>query len=266
MENIIPLTNSPISRPLVGISGCLSGQKVRYDGQSKLSNFYDALSTHLSWLNFCPEVDAGLGVPRPPVQLVKTKKNTKALGVNDKSLDVTDQLRRASRNFWEQNSDLYPASAKHSQNFMCGYIFKSRSPSCGLGSTPLYDESGNTNGLLTSGLFAQQALDHPHSLILAEETLLVSPENQAIFISACYVNQALHSDTKLNSQLFNVLMNTTETEKSTFRETELLEHLLAVLSNSYSAIEGTGLIKTINKKTALDRRFLCGELTSFWNL
>ncbi|MGI1679365.1 MAG: DUF523 domain-containing protein [Cellvibrionaceae bacterium] len=246
-------------KPLVGISGCLTGQKVRYDGEAKLLPFYDSLSDYLTWLSFCPEVDAGLGIPRPPVQLVEVKSATQALGVNDKSLNVTRALVSSSQQFWQQNSLSNQTNklhqAKKTKDLMCGYIFKSRSPSCGLGSTPLFDMEGNQKGS-TSGFFAKEAKNH---CILAEESWLTSPDNQAIFITACHINHSLLSESSLNIELYDLLFDllikdpeglNTKADADIFT----LEIMLSKLTNTY------------NEKTALNRRLFYPKLTSFWNL
>lgn len=168
--------------PVVGISSCLLGEAVRYDGDHKVQNDLLAeLSPFVDWRSFCPEMAAGLGVPRPPVKLVTTSNGVRAR--NEKlNLDCTDALTETSSTFWTD-----PKS-----NALCGYIFKSRSPSCGLESTPLFNESGFQTGL-RSGLFASQAQISNPQLPMAEEAWLTTPERRLRFLSACYLvflNQA----------------------------------------------------------------------------
>jgi uncharacterized protein YbbK (DUF523 family) len=128
----------------VAVSSCLLGNRVRYDGQHKY-NFLivNMLEEFFETLVVCPEMLAGLGTPRPPVQLVELANNTHALGVEDKSLDVTELIEKVATDFIEQHNDLG------------GLILQSRSPSCGFGSTPLYNQQKEIIRL-TNGIFADK--------------------------------------------------------------------------------------------------------------
>lgn len=163
-------------QPKVGISACLIGENVRYDGCSK---DHLLIQQELSpWLNLhsiCPEVEARLGVPRPPVQLIKTSKGIRALGVEDSTLDVTETLTEASEQL-----------VKERCKDLCAYIVKARSPSCGYGSTPIYDTTG---GLLGSGdgrfvEILKAALPH---LIIMEESRFSCIQECKIFVERCYL-------------------------------------------------------------------------------
>ena len=114
-------------RPKVGVSQCLLGDAVRYDGQSKanqtvLNKFHQVFDL----VPVCPEVEAGLGIPRPPVQLSANVDTPKLTGRDDASIDVTDIMQKYCQH--------KPAELQH----LHGFIFKSRSPSCGLDSTPVF--------------------------------------------------------------------------------------------------------------------------------
>ena len=114
-------------KPLVGISRCLLGDAVRYDGQSKANTIVlEKLNKIFELVPVCPEVEAGLSIPRPPVQLTGSIKNPKLTGRDDPSLDITDIMQ------------LYCETRPAGLNYLSGFIFKSRSPSCGLNSTPVY--------------------------------------------------------------------------------------------------------------------------------
>jgi uncharacterized protein YbbK (DUF523 family) len=124
----IHLTKQRSQQPKVGISACLVGERVRYDGGDK---YYQLINDELSpWLDLqviCPEVEVGLGTPRQPVHLVTTQEEIRGLGVEQSGLDVTNALETAAKQ----------TSSNRCQAF-CAYIVKSRSPSCGAGSTPIY--------------------------------------------------------------------------------------------------------------------------------
>ncbi len=141
------MTKAIKQRPLVGISSCLAGQKVRYDGQDKFNDFiHQFISPYVQLLPFCPESAAGLGIPRPPVYLVQQNATTRAIGRDDPNLDVTEKLVTMGKII----TRVYPN--------LSGYVVQSRSPSCGFNTTPLYRQnSTSTNSsAFANGLFIQQ--------------------------------------------------------------------------------------------------------------
>lgn len=132
--------------PLIGISACLAGQRVRYDGADHFNvRIAQRIAPHCRLLAFCPEAVAGLGIPRPPVNLVLSQNGLRAIGREPPHRDVTDRLHTVAGIF----ARTYPA--------LCGFILQSRSPSCGLGTAPVYSSDQqqilDTRG---SGLFAAQ--------------------------------------------------------------------------------------------------------------
>ena len=116
----------------IGISQCLLGDPVRYDGVGAASSFpADKLHGLFEYVGLCPEMAIGLGVPRKPIRLVGTASENRVVGVVDPSLDVTDALNE----FGEQ-------SIAQIANFD-GYVFMHNSPSCGLHRTKVYPPGGN---------------------------------------------------------------------------------------------------------------------------
>jgi uncharacterized protein YbbK (DUF523 family) len=160
-------------KPRVGVSACLLGQAVRYDGGSRPHAWVrDVLSRHAEVLPFCPETGAGMAVPRPPVQLIRLKNREIVMrGVLDHDLDVTDRVLR-----WIEQQGLLLAG-------LDAVIFKSRSPSCGLGSTPLYSESGVELAGNQDGLFADWVRRLFPDLLLFDDVLLEKPQEQKTFLS-----------------------------------------------------------------------------------
>lgn len=129
-------------KPLVAISACLLGENVRYDGQTKYSpELVDILSPVFALQRVCPEVDAGLPVPRPAVQLMSMPSGLEARGVLDIDLDVTEALTEFSHNWQAENAEV------------CGAVLKARSPSCGYGTTPVFNDVG-VQYSTGNGLFA----------------------------------------------------------------------------------------------------------------
>lgn len=166
---------SASQRAPVAISACLSGQRVRYDGADKAFAATALLDSALGLIPICPEVGAGLGVPRPAVQLVRTVAGLRALGRDDATLDVTAAL---------QNYAETSARALRQHPLLCGYLWKSRSPSCGLASTPLFDNNNRQIGV-SSGIQAAYIQHHLPLLHCREESDLNSAQAVAAFVLMC---------------------------------------------------------------------------------
>lgn len=129
-------------RPRVAISSCLLGERVRYDGAHKRNALVcDELSSLLEWKPICPEMGAGMGVPRPPIRLSGDPRRPRAVLVSDPDRDVSARIEAYARVMVAQLDDV------------CGYVFKSRSPSCALHDAPVHDDRGGVLAL-SSGLFA----------------------------------------------------------------------------------------------------------------
>ncbi len=148
----------------IAVSSCLLGNAVRYDGLDKRNdNLIDTLGDEFELVAVCPEVLAGLGVPRPAVQLVNVENELKALGVNDNTLDVSVHILKVAKDFVETNNDI------------CGLILKSKSPSCGLESTQVFDQDNILMGY-GSGLFANYVIKHKSRLPTIEDTAFSDPD------------------------------------------------------------------------------------------
>ena len=149
-----------MNKPLVGISRCLLGDAVRYDGQSKANTIViEKLAPLFTLIPVCPEVEAGLSTPRPPVQLTGSITTPKLTGRDDPNIDVTEIM--------QQYCNTKPAELTQ----LAGFIFKSRSPSCGLNSTPVFinkqcvTETGR-------GIFAKKLCEiYPHLIVIEDHEL-----------------------------------------------------------------------------------------------
>lgn len=153
----------------VGISSCLIGEKVRYDGGHR-HNIYitESLSQYFEFRSFCPEMAIGMGAPRPPVQLVKEGDRIEAVGVESNELRVTKELRSMAQ------------QQKHWQAEIYGYIVKKGSPSCGLERVKIY-----SNGYPRdqgSGLYTQILMENFPDLPVEDEVGLSDPERCEKFI------------------------------------------------------------------------------------
>lgn len=145
------------TKPLVGVSQCLLGDAVRYDGRSKANQIIiEQLTSVFNLVPVCPEVEAGLPIPRPPVQLTGSIHNPKLTGRDDPTIDVTDIMQRYC--------ETKPAELKN----LAGFIFKSRSPSCGLNSTPVFIE-GKCVTETGRGVFAKRLCASYPELVVIED-------------------------------------------------------------------------------------------------
>ncbi|WP_448682876.1 YbgA family protein [Pseudomonas nicosulfuronedens] len=132
------------SRPKLGISACLLGEPVRYNGGHKASRLcLDVLSRHFDFVPVCPEVAIGLSVPRPTLRLVGDHSDPRALIQRDGERDVSDALRDFGQQQAQRLSDI------------CGYIFMQQSPSCGLQRVKLYRFDGQLRPPGVRGLYAE---------------------------------------------------------------------------------------------------------------
>lgn len=158
------------ARAVIAISSCLLGHRVRYDGELKqVPELCDWLQQHAQLLPVCPEVEIGLSVPRPPLILAAGPGRPRMIGRDDADLDVSRDMYRFC--------DEKPAQLQH----IAGYVFKARSPSCGLRRLPLFDGDRVINGD-HPGLFAAAMAEFFPSLPMAEEEDLLDDAQRAAFM------------------------------------------------------------------------------------
>ena len=142
----------------IGISSCLLGENVRYDGRNKYDRYIvETLGQYVEFLPVCPETAIGLGVPRPPVRLLYRNARISAVGVDNPDIDITEAL----TGFGKKQAAVL--------NTVCGYIFKSRSPSCGLTDTPISSGHRETSG---AGLYTRQIIEAIPLLPITDEVSL----------------------------------------------------------------------------------------------
>jgi len=128
-------------RPRVGISSCLLGDEVRYDGGHKLEAVVvSELGRVVEWISVCPEVEIGMGVPREPIQLRRLQDggHVRLVGVRS-GADWTERMRAWSM---ERVRELQAMG-------LCGYVLKARSPSCGPRDVPI--DVGGSDDRMDSG-------------------------------------------------------------------------------------------------------------------
>jgi uncharacterized protein YbgA (DUF1722 family)/uncharacterized protein YbbK (DUF523 family) len=148
----VPLWRDDEAELRVGISSCLLGQEVRFDGGHKRDRWLtDVLAPYVEWVPVCPEVELGMGVPREPVHLVRAAGDVRMVGTRSRR-DWTD----AMRGFAERRAEALRRLD------LCGYVLKKDSPSCGLVRVKVRDARGlarrEGRGLFAEALLAAQPL------------------------------------------------------------------------------------------------------------
>ncbi|RUO73807.1 DUF1722 domain-containing protein [Pseudidiomarina sediminum] len=162
----------------VGISACLLGEQVRYDGGHKRSAFCtDELGRHVEFVQLCPEVGIGMPVPRPTIRLEKHANGTRAV-VPKTGEDVTDRL------------IAFAERATPHIETISGYVLCAKSPSCGMERVKLYDlETGHARKE-ASGIFAAQLQQRYPALPLEEDGRLNDPLLRENFVMRVFVYAA----------------------------------------------------------------------------
>jgi len=164
-----------IPKIFIGVSSCLLGERVRFDGTHKHDWYItDTLGRYCEFRPFCPEVAIGLAVPRPPLRLVKKNAVIRVRGIDDPAQDVTKDLADYSETVAKECSEI------------SGYIFKSKSPSCGMEHVGVYSEDGH---LLddSSGVFASGIMRQYPSLPVEDESRLTDSKLRENFVERVFV-------------------------------------------------------------------------------
>lgn len=161
----------------IGISSCLLGNPVRYDGGHKLDPFLkDTLGKYFRYVPVCPETECGLGVPREPMRLVGNPENPRLVTVKS-GKDFTDQLTSWAK---QRVKEL-------EKEELCGFIFKKDSPSSGMERVKVYSESGKTAVKKGKGIFARIYQEHFPLHPVEEEGRLHDPVLREHFIERIFV-------------------------------------------------------------------------------
>jgi uncharacterized protein YbgA (DUF1722 family)/uncharacterized protein YbbK (DUF523 family) len=169
-------TDDRPQRPIrIGISACLLGEQVRFDGSHKRDAFLTGtFGRFVEWVPVCPEVECGLGTPREAMRLVRVEPRVRLVTVKS-GTDLTGVMERFSRS---------RVSALGAEN-LSGYVLKKDSPSCGLERVKVYDRHGSPvrSG---RGLFAAALVEaHPH-LPVEEEGRLADPRLRDNFVERVF--------------------------------------------------------------------------------
>jgi uncharacterized protein YbgA (DUF1722 family)/uncharacterized protein YbbK (DUF523 family) len=160
----------------LGVSTCLLGEHVRYDGGHKLDRYVrDTLGAYFEYIPVCPEVECGLPVPREAMHLTGDPAEPRLVTVRS-GMDHTDRMKSWGEQRLEELAQLD----------LCGYIFKSRSPSSGMERIKVYDERGNPSRAST-GIWARMFMDRFPLLPVEDEGRLHDPKLRERFIEHVFV-------------------------------------------------------------------------------
>lgn len=144
----------------------------RYDGTMATYDLVSKLAPYVEFLTVCPEVDMGLGVPRPPMILVEADETTQVL-IQSTRTDLTRRAREFCATYLRQ---LPPVD---------GFLLKAHSPSCGVNSTPIHNERLEPIKM-GSGFFAQSVLSAFPTLPVADEEMLAQPDARRHFLTRIF--------------------------------------------------------------------------------
>jgi uncharacterized protein YbgA (DUF1722 family)/uncharacterized protein YbbK (DUF523 family) len=167
------------ARPRVGVSSCLLGEEVRFNGGHKRYRFLtDELARYVDWVPYCPEVEIGLGTPREPIRLTADGRLVNRGGTLDHTAAMT----------------ALPMPAE-----LDGYVFKAKSPSCGIRAIPRYRDDGAPAGHQVSadhggrGLYAGRVLDRFPLLAAEDEGRLNDPGLREAFCERIFAAARLRA-------------------------------------------------------------------------
>jgi uncharacterized protein YbgA (DUF1722 family)/uncharacterized protein YbbK (DUF523 family) len=154
-------------RPRIGASSCLLGDEVRFNGGHKRYRFLtDELGPHVDWVPYCPEVSIGLGTPREPIRLTADGRLVNRDGTADHTAAMAG----------------LPLPAPE----LDGYVFKAKSPSCGIRAIPRYRDDGVAADHAGRGLYAARVLSAFGLLATEDEGRLNDPGLREAFVERIF--------------------------------------------------------------------------------
>ena len=164
-------------KPRVGISRCLAGDAVRYDGTDKRSAAVAELSAQVEWVPVCPEVEVGMGVPREPIRLVAHADGVRSAHERVRLRGVhSGEDWTARMHDWARER-----VAALGVDRISGFVLKARSPSCGPDGV-LVHRAGSEPMPTGRGLFAEALADAMPGLPMIDEESLDDPHARAAFL------------------------------------------------------------------------------------
>ena len=178
----------------IGISSCLLGNDVRWNGGHKRDRYLtDTLGQFVEWVPVCPEVEIGLGIPRETLRLVGDPEDPQ-LVTTKTQVDHTDRMKKWARGRLKALE----------QEDLCGFIFKSDSPSSGMVRVKVYGKKGmpQKKGV---GIFARAFMDHFPLVPVEDDGRLRNPVIREHFIEQVFTLQRWRNTRERRSCVGNVV-------------------------------------------------------------
>ena len=167
------MAGTDTGRPRVGVSSCLLGEEVRFNGGHKRFRFLtDELDPYVDWVPYCPEVEIGLGTPREPIRLTADGRLVNRSGTADHTSAMTGLP--------------LPIAVD-------GYVFKAKSPSCGVRGIPRYRDDGEASGAYGGGLYAERVIAEFPLLAVEDEGRLTDAGLRETFTERVFAAARLRS-------------------------------------------------------------------------
>ncbi|TDV55504.1 uncharacterized protein YbgA (DUF1722 family) [Pseudomonas graminis] len=179
MSAVLDHSSEQASKPKLGVSACLMGVEVRFNGGHKESHLLTrALTEYFDFVPACPEVAIGMGIPREAIRLVGDPDHPQAVGSVHHAMNVTEQLADYGEHMATEMSDI------------CGYIFMQKSPSCGLERVKVYRDNGVPFETGGRGIYAQAFCARHPDLPVEEDGRLNDPVLRENFITRVFAYAA----------------------------------------------------------------------------
>ena len=174
---------SDIYRPVrLGISACLAGQEVRYNGGHLSDSFLmGTLADYVQWVTVCPEFEVGMGVPREEIRLVGSPDNPKLM-TSRTEIDHTEPMLNWARN----------RTAELADQDLDGFVLTANSPSCGLLRVRVYQHKGSPAVKQGVGMFARALTQQIPDLPVEENGRLHDPRLRENFVERIFVRRRWH--------------------------------------------------------------------------
>ena len=178
----LPLENKGQQEPIrIGISSCLLGQKVRFDGGHKRDRYLtDTLGQYFEWVPVCPEVEVGLPTPRPSLRL-ELQDGQVHMIITREGRDLTRPMQAYAKARVKALED----------ESLSGYVLKKASPSCGLERVRVYQGEGKPPNRNGRGLYAAALLDRFPNLPVEEEGRLHDPRLRENWVTRVFAYHRL---------------------------------------------------------------------------
>ncbi|HJO18476.1 MAG TPA: DUF523 domain-containing protein [Vicinamibacterales bacterium] len=169
----------------IGVSSCLLGEEVRFDGGHKRDSFLlQTLGSTVEWVSVCPEVEVGLGAPREAIQLIRDRGNPNVvrLVTRQTGVDLTRRMREYARRRVRELTN----------ERLSGYILKKDSPTCGMEQVKVWHHRG-TNERNGRGIFAAELLRQFPTMPVEDEGRLHDPKLLEAFIDRVFMYHRLRN-------------------------------------------------------------------------